>query len=59
MKIEISPDDIEMTLRIGGGELTLIDAEVGVTIEIILSESDMIYLQKRLSEWKPYEIQPD
>jgi len=55
MKIQLHPDDTELTLRIDGGELTLIDAEVGVTIEIIFSESDMLYLQQRLNQWKGSE----
>ena len=52
MKIQIEPDDVELTLRIDGGELTLIDVDTGATFEIVFSESDMVYLKKRLSEWQ-------
>jgi hypothetical protein len=55
MIVKIDPDDVELTLRIGGGELTLIDVDTGATFEIMFSESDMIYLKKRLSEWNVCE----
>jgi len=51
MKISFNPDDTELELRIGDGVLSFIDGET--IVEIDLSESDMLYLKKRLSEWNP------
>jgi hypothetical protein len=55
MKITLYPDETELTLRIDGGVLSLIDVDTGLYFEINLSESDMVYLKKRLNEWNPTE----
>lgn len=52
MNITIHPDDIELTLRIDGGELEFIVHRQDVHLKVILSESDMDYLKKRMSDWK-------
>ena len=57
MKIEIEPDDVEMSLRIDGGDLSLIDEYTGIDIKIVFSESDMEYLKKRLNEWNKCDIE--
>jgi len=52
MNIKLFPDDIELTIRIDGGELEFQCDTTGITFKVVLSESDMDYLKERLKCWK-------